>query len=299
VITLGHGDRRGAPAWHLLLVLALAAGLFLVPAKSGSAALAATGHRPRLLVVGDSILAGVLANNALGQLQQELPGWEIVFDAQADRSTQGGDDVVRADDPASFDMVVVGLGANNGWSADVFAQQMRQLMDDLKPVPRVYWLTVRAVPRFATQYAAVNFVIRTVANEYPNLQAVDWDAFGVQHPEAFYGDGLHLSPAGSTEMVDFLASLVKGTNAYLIARSPSAVTTTTEGRPQAVAAGSPALPEGTARGERVQWWLVGAGIVLLVLAILVGLRARKLVALNTARALGRARHPSDRADRYP
>jgi hypothetical protein len=257
----------------------------------------------------------VLANNSLGQLQQELPGWEIVFDAQADRSTEGGDDVVRADDPASFDMVIVGLGANNGWSADVFAQQMRQLMDDLRPVPKVYWLTVRAVPRFARQYAAVNFVIRTVANEYPNLQAVDWDAFGAQHPEAFYGDGLHLSPAGGTEMVDFLASLVKGSNAYLIARSPTAVTTTPsapttageaaasighDGRSQAVAAGSPVHADsGIERGEQVQWWLVAGGVALLLLAVVAGLRARKLLALRAARARGRARHPSDRVDRYP
>lgn len=289
-------QRLPRPATSGLLVALLATAL-LAPSMAPVAQVSPPPHRERLLVIGDSVLAGVLANHALGQLQDALPGWEVVFDAAADRSTAGGADVVLADDPASFDMVIVGLGTNNGWSAKVFAEQARQLLEDLKPVAHVYWLTVHEVHRFQRQYAAVNFVIRGLADQYANLQAVDWNAFGAQHPEAFYGDGLHLAPVGSKEMATFLATLVNGTNAYLLPRSPSAVTTTTrKGRasgPAAVTAPRPPAADHPAHehvgGEL--WWLIIVGAVVVMLSTLVVLRRRKVVRMRAARARARPGNP--------
>ncbi len=186
---------------------------------AGAAAHPRAGTAPpppkKLLVISDSTLAGVPANGTLDDLHTALPGWEVTFDARAYRNTGQGVDVAAAHRPGDFDAVVVGLGANDALSVANFSAQMARMLDVLAPVPRSYWLTLRESPRFQRQFAAVNSVIRLRAAATPNVEVADWNRFGVEHPEAFYDDGLHLTPAGGAEMSGFLASLVKRESPYL------------------------------------------------------------------------------------
>lgn len=170
----------------------------------------------RLLVVSDSTLAGIPTNGALDDLRSALPGWEVTLDARAYRNTAQGVDVAATRDPARFGVVVVvGLGANDAWSADNFSAQMDRMVTLLTAVPRVYWLTLRESPRFQGAFAPVNSVIRLRAAAAPHVEVADWNRFGAEHPEAFYGDGLHLTPAGGADAARFIASLVERTNPYL------------------------------------------------------------------------------------
>lgn len=193
----------------------------------------------RLLVVSDSTLAGIPANGALDDLRSALPGWEVTLDAHAYRNTAQGVDVVAARDPSRFDVVVVGLGANDAWSTDNFSAQMGRMVSLLTAVPRVYWLTLRESPRFQRAFAPVNSVIRLRAAAAPNVEVADWNRFGAEHPEAFYGDGLHLTPAGGADAARFIASLVERTNPYLEAEPA-------EPREEAPAAAGPGPSPGAA-----------------------------------------------------
>lgn len=187
---------------------------------AGAAGAKAPDRPRRLLVVSDSTLAGVPVNGALDDLRAALPGWEVTYDARAYRNTAQGVDIVAGHDPADFDAVVVGLGNNDAWSPDYFAAQMARMIEVLAPVPNVYWLTVREAPRFQQPFARVNAVIRARAAAAPRVEVVDWNRYGAEHPEAFYDDGLHLTPAGGTEMAQFLASVVKRRSPYLEVESP-------------------------------------------------------------------------------
>ncbi|MCL4292217.1 MAG: hypothetical protein KJ056_04210 [Acidimicrobiia bacterium] len=169
----------------------------------------------RLRVGSGSTLAGIPTNGALDDLRAALPDWEVTLDAHAYRNTAQGVDVAAARDPSRFDVVVVGLGANDAWSTDNFSAQMDRMLTLLTAVPRVYWLTLRESPRFQRAFAPVNSVIRLRAAAAPHVEVADWNRFGAEHPEAFYGDGLHLTPAGGADAARFIASLVERTNPYL------------------------------------------------------------------------------------
>jgi len=181
---------------------------------------AAAGAPRRLLVLSDSTLAGIPANGTLDDLHAALPGWEVTFDARAYRNTAQAVDIATGHDPSTFDAVVVGLGANDAWSPTNFSAQMARLLEVLSPVPDVYWLTLRESPRFQASFAPVNSVIRLRASATPGVELADWNRFGAEHPEAFYDDGLHLSPAGAAEAARFVATLVGRENPYLDPEAP-------------------------------------------------------------------------------
>ena len=52
----------------------------------------------------------------------------------------------------------------------------------------------------------VNATIEAVSAEYDNVHVLRWDEVGPQHPEWFYGDGLHLNGEGRIGYAEFLKS---------------------------------------------------------------------------------------------
>lgn len=200
---------RRAPALRVtggLLLTVAAVGLALTGPTGPPAAASATRAafpplRPtRVLVLGDSVMKGADARYA-----GALPGRDLVVDTEVNRTTGAGADVV-ARIGTDWDVVVVLLGHNDGGSPGVYQPSARRLLDQLRGVRRVVWLTIHEVRPY---YPDVNRFIDSLRAEYPNLSTADWNAVANAHPEAVARDGLHLTAAGATLMADLVAEQVE------------------------------------------------------------------------------------------
>lgn len=176
----------------------------------------------RVLVLGDSVMKG-----AATQIAPRLPGREVIVDAEVNRSTGQGADVV-AKVGTDWDVVVVLLGHNDGGTPGAYQPAARRILDQLRGVRRVVWLTIHEVRPY---YPGVNQYIASLQGTYPNLRTADWNAVANQHPEAVSGDGLHLTGAGATLMADLVGRQVELTEldwyGALRALQPKPTTTTT------------------------------------------------------------------------
>lgn len=197
--------RRGlvASIW-VALVFVLCA-----PAAPRAAAVTHEPDRPRLLVIGDSIILGTNGN-----ITADLPDWDVVFDAAVSRSTAEGLDVL-ATHGTNFSVVVVALGANDGASPGVFAPRVAALLDALAPLPHVVWLTIHEARPY---YMQANAIIRDQVARHPNAIVGDWNA--AIRPGDVGADGLHLTGQGSAGMAAWVAGLV-----HLVVAPPPTTTT--------------------------------------------------------------------------
>lgn len=270
--------RRGAVASTWVVVVSVV--VLGAAAAPRAAAVARAPERPRLLVIGDSIILGTNGNIAA-----DLPDWDVVFDAAVSRSTAVGPDVLAAHG-TNFSVVVVALGANDGASPDVFAPRVAALLDALAPLPHVVWLTIHEARPY---YAQANAVIRDQVARHPNAIVGDWNA--AIRPGDVGADGLHLTGQGSAGMAAWVAGLVRlvvapppttTTSSTTTSTVPPSTTTTTvavaSSRRAAPAtsvgssAGSATLDDSAASGTI--WWIVAVVIVVVGLA-LVGSRRRR------------------------
>jgi lysophospholipase L1-like esterase len=163
---------------------------------------AAAARKPvrTVVLIGDSVMAALnptytnAANTVIGGA-----GWRVVIDARVNRTTAQGAAVAGAHGAQETDSVVVMLGHNDGATPTLFGRRAGAVMQQLRAVPHVYWLTMRE-PR----YAGANQVLRSLTSQYPNLRLIDW-AHRVQ-PGWTARDGLHLNGAGARGMASLILS---------------------------------------------------------------------------------------------
>ena len=156
-------------------------------ASAGVAALLALGLAPapasafeplrptRVLVLGDSVMKG-----AADRYAGALPGREVVVDAEVNRTTSQGADVL-AGLGSDWDVVVVLLGHNDGGSPGAYQPAVRRILDQLRDVRLVSWLTIHEVRDY---YPGVNQYVAGLQGEYPNLRIGDWHAVAASNPGA-------------------------------------------------------------------------------------------------------------------
>jgi lysophospholipase L1-like esterase len=157
----------------------------------------------RVVLIGDSVMAALNPGytNAAARVIGAA-GWNVIIDARVNRSTAQGADVAQARRAQETDSVVVMLGHNDGATPSVFSRRATAVLEQLKRVPRVYWLTMRE-PR----YAGANQVLRTLAPRYRNVRLIDW-AHTVK-PGWTAKDGLHLNGDGATGMAMLILSSLR------------------------------------------------------------------------------------------
>ena len=80
--------------------------------------------------------------------------------------------------------VVLHLGTNGDCSTDC----KKQIMDLLKD-KKVFWINT-------TNQTSFNKNLENFANEYDNLEIINWYNYSKDHDEYFYVDGIHLNPVG-------------------------------------------------------------------------------------------------------
>jgi peptidoglycan/LPS O-acetylase OafA/YrhL len=134
--------------------------------------------------IGDSVLLG-----AQPLLEHQIGG--IVVDAAVGRQFSAVLATARSyrDAGKLGDEVIIQTG-NNG---PITAGQFDQLMDTLKGVRKVIVVNVKVDRPWQDPN---NDVLAQGVTRWPNDVLVDWHAITATHPEAFYDDGLHLTPTG-------------------------------------------------------------------------------------------------------
>lgn len=151
-----------------------------------------------VLLVGDSVSLGAQA-----QFQRVFPnGW---MDSAVGRQLGAGLDVYNqcVSDGHGADVVVFALG-NNGVARE---DQVRALVDACGPDKKVYLVTTR-VPMPLQDIN--NELFRTIADEYDNVQLIDWYAESAGHDDYFWDDGTHLRPEGAEAYVMMLRRAITG-----------------------------------------------------------------------------------------
>ena len=209
----------------------------------------ATGNR--LLVIGDSILAGTAARygnemcNALRPL-----GWRTSVEAESGQPAAFGREVLRARITEGWDAAVVLLGTNPSASIDRYRQDMERIVVSLAPRPTLLLTTTL----FRDSQKAVNDVIRELASSNDHVSVLDWGTASAQ-PGVLNNDGVHPTVLGRALLVKSVAGALgpapEGTPGCIDALFTddtriSGVTTTTS-----TVAGTPVVPAPTAPGATV------------------------------------------------
>ncbi|HEX6595892.1 MAG TPA: acyltransferase family protein, partial [Acidimicrobiales bacterium] len=138
----------------------------------------------KVTAIGDSVLLG-----AKPLLEHQIDG--VVVDADIGRQFDAVVTTVRTykSEGRLGDAVVIQTG-NNG---PINPGQFDQLLELLREVSKVLVVNVKVERAWQN---ANNDVIRNAIPKAPNVTLIDWHALAGAHPEAFYDDGLHLTPSG-------------------------------------------------------------------------------------------------------
>ena len=156
---------------------------------------------------------------AAGAIQSTLAGHNVSVDAHENLSLLGALGTLQAARPAIGDVVVLDLGYNDGPDPGIWRGRVDQAMAILAGVPKVIWL---GQSNWRSGRAEMNAQLAAAAQQYPNLEFVDWSAIVAARPDAVYGDGVHLTPVGQAAMADAVRQRV---DAFVAARVAATSTT--------------------------------------------------------------------------
>jgi hypothetical protein len=204
---------RSARRSRLALVVLALGALALV---AGSSAPAGQTAKPRITLIGDSIMASFdyvpSARRALAR------GLDLHTDSAVCRRLVAAScpfqgttpptalEVIAANGRGLGPVVVINVGYND-WVA---VYDVDRVMRALKQagVRRAIWVTLREASSYASLYAQSNARIRDAARRWrKSLVVADWNSYSVGKPW-FREDGLHLTESGAQALARLLRPLV-------------------------------------------------------------------------------------------
>jgi len=153
---------------------------------------------PRLLMIGDSIFAGISRRYGNMACERLVPlGWQVAVEAERGRFIDLGLRIVKQKLPQGFDAAVLFLGTNYGQKQDVYQEYLEKILDELAPRP-VIILTATEYKPFMRE---VNAVIEEEVRTRDNLWLVDWREIS-KTPGALWKDGIHPVDEGNALLLD-------------------------------------------------------------------------------------------------
>jgi hypothetical protein len=159
---------------------------------------------PRLLMIGDSILAGVSRRYSNLACDRLVPmGWQVAVEAERGRFIDLGLRIVEQKLPQGFDAAVLFLGTNYGKKQDVYQEYLDKILDQLAPRP-VIILTATEYKPFMRE---VNAVIEEEVRTRDNLWLVDWREIS-KTPGALWKDGIHPVDEGNALLMDSIIEVL-------------------------------------------------------------------------------------------
>jgi hypothetical protein len=153
---------------------------------------------PRLLMIGDSIFAGISRRYGNMACERLVPlGWQVAVEAERGRFIDLGLRIVKQKLPQGFDAAVLFLGTNYGQKQDIYQEYLDKILDELAPRP-VIILTATEYKPFMRE---VNAVIEEEVRTRDNLWLVDWREIS-KTPGALWKDGIHPVDEGNALLLD-------------------------------------------------------------------------------------------------
>lgn len=161
----------------------------------------------RVLIIGDSIMASTSSRYGRQMCDELVPlGWQVAIEAEPSRFVDFGNrvlDRVLDDEPTAetdWNAAVVFLGSNYRGDPFAYAVELEEILDRLAPRPTVLF----TVTEYRSNYAAVNDVIRGLAEEYDNVTLLDWQQIA-EEPGVLSGDRLHPTDLGREVLAQAVA----------------------------------------------------------------------------------------------
>ncbi|MGA0117050.1 MAG: SGNH/GDSL hydrolase family protein [Ilumatobacteraceae bacterium] len=156
----------------------------------------------RLLVIGDSILAGTASRYGGALCSAVVPlGWRVAVEAEAGQMVGFGRTVLRDRIYEGWDAAVVFLGTNYGGIKENYERDLTRIVESLAPRPT---LLITAT-LFRDSMQQVNEVIRVVASKNSHVSILDWGTSSVQ-PGLLNKDRVHPTNAGRAVLVSSIAA---------------------------------------------------------------------------------------------
>ena len=159
---------------------------------------------PRLLMIGDSILAAVSRRYTNLACDTLVPmGWQVSVEAERGRFVDLGVRVVNKKLPQGFDAAVVFLGTNYGRDQKIYKKYLDQILDELAPRPVIIF----TVTEYKPHLAEVNEVIEQEVAERDDLWLIDWRTI-TKDKTLLWRDGIHPVDAGNQVLMSELVKVL-------------------------------------------------------------------------------------------
>ncbi len=207
------GNVRAKRGWTAGAVVAVVATLLLSACSNDDrprVLLGAVAQPPKVLVVGDSLLA---ESRTAVEDAFRARGWQAIVDGRPGSSILGGvtigswpariKELVQRTDP---DVVIVELGTNGCGPCASLDAAIDAVMGPLQRVKTVYWVNVKEYSPIPTDPHAINNALAWATLRHPNLHIIDMHKRFAFHPDWLIGDQIHFSYAGIAVFSQMLAS---------------------------------------------------------------------------------------------
>lgn len=175
------------------------------PALAGRAELvgqAAGG--PRLLMIGDSIFAGMATRYGDLACRTLVPlGWKVSVEAEVGRFVDLGVRVVKKKLPEGFDAAVVFLGTNYRGVQDEYRTALAEILDQLDPRPVV----LLTASEHNKNISEVNRVVVEQVGQRANVWLIDWRRLS-KNPGMLWKDGIHPTVEGEQFLIDTISQVL-------------------------------------------------------------------------------------------
>ena len=156
--------------------------------------------KANVLLIGDSV-CGACVTYDVNYWEKYFPNGRL--DYEVGRQLYSGPEIYEEyADGFDWGYVVWALG-NNGYAQE---EDVRQLIECVGDRP-VYLVTVREVNGLTDSN---NALFRRMAEEYDNVEIIDWYAESEGHSEYFWDDGTHLRPEGADVYAQMIRDAIAG-----------------------------------------------------------------------------------------
>jgi putative Ig domain-containing protein len=192
----------------LVAVGAITAGLLARPSIARS-------DVPRVTVIGDSVMTGVLWHPEASAVMES--GLDVDWEVAVCRRLEGVSCPYEGKQVPTVVDLVPSLGSNLAPTVVVemgyndFEQTFAKSVDDTvrelvdAGVKHILWVNLRAVRH---PYVDMNTMLSAADAQYPELTLIDWNRYSRSHPEWFQNDGEHLFAAGGVAMATLVHDAV-------------------------------------------------------------------------------------------
>ncbi len=172
-------------------------------ARPANVAIGRIADGNRLLMIGDSILASTAERYTNEMCYSLVPlGWAVEIDAETGQTVEFGTEVLDARLRAGWDAAVVFLGTNYPGEPQLFADEMRRILERLAPRPTV----LVTVSEYEQRQIEVNYILRSLASEFEDVRILDWAAYTAANDDLTVGDGFHPTDEGRQVLVSLVTS---------------------------------------------------------------------------------------------